>query len=201
MRGWGDEGMRGWGDEGMRGWGDEGMRGELLDGLGQLFEGEVEPDAVFMALMPALGAVLQCDRCFLYLREPTKGQGKITHCWARDGRAAEWIGADWLENPKAPQDPLMTIALRTPVAVFVEDIETTGSDVVDRAYEREIFQHRALVHAPIYLDEALIGVLECSVFETPRVWTEGDRQLIAHLQAKLTAPAQAYIRQQSLFRR
>lgn len=168
------------------------MGEHLPDVLMQLFEGEVQPEGLFTALMPALGSVLPCDRCFLYLREPTKGQGTITHCWARDGRAAEWIGADWLEDPDAPQDPLMTIALRTPVAVFVEDIETAGSDVIDRAYEREKFQHRALVHAPLYHDDALIGILECSMFETPRVWTEGDRQLIAHLQTKLTAPTQAY---------
>ncbi|XHX77898.1 MAG: GAF domain-containing protein [Stenomitos frigidus ULC029] len=164
----------------------------MLDRLERLFENLLEPDELFPALMPALGAVLPCDRCFLYLREPIKNQGIITHCWARDGRAAEWLGADWLEGANAPPDPLMTIALQTPIAVFVEDIETAGSEVVDRAYERETFQHRALVHAPIYLNDALIGILECSVFDTPRVWSEDDRQLIAHLQAKLMAPAQAY---------
>ncbi|MBW4583151.1 MAG: GAF domain-containing protein [Tildeniella nuda ZEHNDER 1965/U140] len=171
----------------------ESMAEPLPDVLIQLFENDVEPDSFLTALMPALGAMLPCDRCFLYLREPTTGQGKITHCWARDGREADWLGADWLEDPTAPQDPLMTIALRTPLAVFVDDIETAGSDVVDRAYEREKFQHRALVHAPIYLNDTLIGILECSVFEQPRVWTEGDRQLIAHLQTKLAAPTQAYI--------
>lgn len=178
---------------------NEGMGEILPNTLRQLFENEVKPDRLLAALLPALGAMLPCDRCFLYLREPTTRQGKITHCWARDGREDEWLGADWLEDPNAPQDPLMTIALRTPVSVFVEDIETAGSDVVDRAYEREKFQHRALVHAPIYLNDALIGILECSVFEQPRVWTEGDRQLIAHLQNKLTAPTQAYIQQQKLF--
>lgn len=174
----------------------EEMGADLPDVLIQLFEDEVEPDRLFTALMPALGAVLPCDRCFLYLREPTIKQGKVTHCWARDGREADWLGADWLEDPNAPQDPLMTIALRTPVAVFVEDVETAGSDVVDRTYEQEKFQHRALVHAPLYQNDALIGILECSMFEAPRVWTEGDRQLIAYLQAKLAAPTQAYIQQQ-----
>ncbi|MBD2035956.1 GAF domain-containing protein [Leptolyngbya sp. FACHB-321] len=164
----------------------------LPDSLRRLFEEALEPDELFTALMPALGEVLPCDRSFLYLREPVKQHGIITHCWARDGRAADWLGADWLEGANAPPDPLMTLALRTPIAVFVEDIETAGSDVVDRAYERETFRHRALIHAPLYFDEALIGILECSVFDTPRVWSEDDRQLIAHLQAKLMIPAQAY---------
>lgn len=166
--------------------------GKVSERLMQLFKDETEPDGLFTVLMPVLGEMLICDRCFLYLREPLKGYGKITHCWSRDGRAAEWIGADWLENLDAPQDPLMTIALRTPAAVFVEDIETAASDVVDRIYEREKFQHRALVHAPLYQSDALIGILECSVFEMPRVCNESDRQLIAYLQDKLTAPAQAY---------
>jgi GAF domain-containing protein len=171
---------------------------EIPTVLMQLFDGEVEPDALFTALMPALGEVLPCDRSFLYLREPVKQRGIITHCWARDGRAAEWLGADWLEGLDASPDPLMTIALRTPIAVFVKDIETAGSDVVDCAYERETFRHRALIHAPIYFAKALIGILECSVFDAPRVWSEDDRQLIAHLQAKLIAPAQAY--QATLFK-
>jgi GAF domain-containing protein len=58
----------------------------LPDGLRQLFEGALEPDELFTALMPALGEVLPCDRSFLYLREPVKQHGIITHCWARDGR-------------------------------------------------------------------------------------------------------------------
>ena len=170
--------------------------GEMPPGLEQLFERDLEPDALLTALLPALGELLPCDRCFLYLRDPFKGQGSITHCWALDGCTAGWIGADWLEGPNAPPDPLMTIALRTPVAVFVEDIETAGNEVVDRTYERAIFQHRALVHAPIYFNDTLIGILECSVFKTPRAWSKDDRHLIAALQARLIAPTQAYIKQQ-----
>src|SRR5579883_2214354 len=126
------------------------MGENLPERIRQIFADQAEPDELFAVLLPTLGAVLPCDRCFLYLREPAKAWGLITHCWARDGRTAEWIGADWIEDPTAPQDPLMAIALRIPAAVFVEDIETAGSDVVDRAYEREKFRHRALVHAPIY---------------------------------------------------
>jgi GAF domain-containing protein len=176
-------------------------KGVPLDELLRLFEQSIEPERLLTALLPALGEVLPCDRCFLYLREPTQSLGIITHCWSRDGRAAAWMGADWLEDPTAPQDPLMTIALRTPVAVFVDDIETASDEVVDRAYEREKFQHRALVHAPLYQGNQLIGILECSIFARPRRWTEDDRQLIATLQTKLVAPVTTYIEQYQLFQR
>ena len=171
----------------------------LPEALARVFEQFTEPGALFTALMPALGSTLPCDRCFLYLREPAQQQGVITHCWSRDGQATAWIGANWLEDPTAPQDPLMTIALRTPVAVFVDDIETAGSDVVDRLYEREKFRHQALVHAPIYHNQALIGILECSMIDQPRIWTEIDRQLIACLQTKLTTPTKVYIEQYQPF--
>ncbi len=167
------------------------MNENLPEALLWLFERQTAPNELLTALMPALGTVLRCDRCFLYLREPLKQTGRITHCWSRDGRADEWIGADWLEDPNALQDPLMTIALRTPEAIFVEDIETAGAEIVDRTYEREKFQHRALIHAPLYQGNVLLGILECSVFETPRVWAQSDCQLIATLQAKLVAPAVA----------
>jgi hypothetical protein len=39
--------------------------------LEKILATDSEPDAVFSALLPALGVVLQCDRCFfLYLRNP-----------------------------------------------------------------------------------------------------------------------------------
>lgn len=171
----------------------------LPEAISRLFEQLAEPDHLLTAVVSALGAVLPCDRCFLYLREPTQKQGMITHCWSRDGQADIWIGADWLEDPTAPEDPLMTIALRTPVAVFVDDVETAGSDVVDLAYEQEKFRHRALIHAPIDHDGLLIGILECSIFEQPRLWTERDRQLISGLQTKLTEPVRAYIEHYHLF--
>lgn len=171
----------------------------LPEALNRLFEQFTEPADLFTALVAELGTALPCDRCFLYLREPSQKRGIITHCWSRDADADAWIGADWLEDPTAPEDPLMTIALRTPVAVFVDDIETAGSAIVDRAYEREKFRHRALVHAPIYQDDLLIGILECSIVAVPRVWTAGDRQLIAHLQTKLMEPTSAYLKQYQPF--
>jgi hypothetical protein len=35
------------------------------------------PDDVYNALLPVLGEVLQCDRCFLYLRNPETRMGRV----------------------------------------------------------------------------------------------------------------------------
>lgn len=168
------------------------MTTELPSSLLILLETEPNLAIVFTKLMSALGEILMCDRCFLYIRDPLQHQGKITHCWSIDGQETGWIGADWIEDPNLPEDPLMTIALRTSEAVFVDDVETAGPDIVNLRYEREVFQHRALIHAPIYSSDLLIGIVECSVFKVPRPWTSDDRALIAALQIKLAPVVLSY---------
>ena len=153
-------------------------------------------DQQLTEMLRILGDVLPCDRCFLYVRDPATATGKITHCWSVDGQTEDWVGADWLEDPSAPIDPLMTLALADPTAVFVADIETAGEQVVNLAYEQQVFRHRALIHAPIYDADSLIGILECSVFQAPRVWTDRDRQLIRQLQQTLP-PLVAEVRSSS----
>ncbi|HEY9630686.1 MAG TPA: GAF domain-containing protein [Coleofasciculaceae cyanobacterium] len=148
---------------------------------------EGTPDQICAALMPALCQLLECDRCFLYLRQPQTGQGRITHCYSRSPEFPNLVGATWIEEGDvAAKDPLMAIAFRTPSAVFVEDIETAGAETVNLAYEQEGFGHRALIHAPIYYAGQLYGILEPCVFGQPRVWTDRDRQITALVQEKLS---------------
>jgi GAF domain-containing protein len=154
--------------------------------LESLFAVEQDPNVVFTALMPALCEVLRCDRCFLYLRNPKTNRGTITHCYSRNPEFANLTGSTFTEA-EAANDPLMAMAFRTSEAVFVEDIETAGVEVVNVVYEREFFGHRALIHAPIYYDDQLYGILEPCVFEQPREWTVDDRSII-HLVQQRSAP-------------
>ena len=109
--------------------------------LEKILSEDNEPDAVFTALMPALCEVLQCDRCFLYLRNPQTCVGKITHCWAQDARWQDLTGSDWIEETELiEKDPLMAIAFRTPEAVFVEDILTAGSETLNLASLAGVFR-------------------------------------------------------------
>jgi GAF domain-containing protein len=142
-------------------------------------------DVLCAALMPLLCQVLDCDRCFLYVRNPQTAQGRITHCYSRSPEYPDLTGSTWIEEGDVTaKDPLMAIAFRTAEAVFVEDIETAG-EIVNLAYEQEGFGHRALIHAPIYQDGQLYGILEPCVFGHPRAWTESDRQITAFVQEKL----------------
>ena len=155
-----------------------------------------EPDVVFSTLLPALGEVLQCDRCFLYLRNPQTKLGKITDCWRRSDRVPKLTDPDWKAEPASlpHEDPLFAAALRTEPSIFVEDVETASPEVVNRDFERENFGHRALIHAHLCHEGQLWGILQPCVFEQPRIWTKSDRSIITQLEPKIAPLAVAYVK-------
>jgi len=164
--------------------------------LDKIFRNESTPDAVFSAGVSALGEVLQCDRIFLYLRDPHTRIGKVPYCWLRSSEYPNIIDSDWKQEPESlPQeDPLFAAALRTEPSIFVEDVETANPQVVNQAFEEKEFGHRALVHAHLCFDGVLWGILQPCVFGKPRVWTQQDRSIIAAVTEKFTPLAVAYIK-------
>lgn len=170
---------------------------DLPDSITAILQDHQDPDAVFTALMPAVVDILQCDRCFLFIRDPQRQRTRITHGYSRKSRWPTMVQSDWSqESPDLnANDPLTLSAYESPEAHFIEDIETASQGTLDINLERSVFGHRALVHAPIYHDEELYGVLEPCVFETPRQWTEGDRTFIHRLQQVLGTWVFRYLQQ------
>ncbi|MCL1463962.1 GAF domain-containing protein [Argonema galeatum] len=154
------------------------------------------PDAVFSALLPALGEVLKCDRIFLYLYNPQKQLGKVAYCWRRSPEYPDVTEFNWKKEPASLplEDPLFAAALRTEPSVFVEDVETASPKVVNKDFEQKNFGHRALVHAHLCQDGLLWGILQPCVFGQPRVWTEFDRFVIATITEKIAPLAVTYIK-------
>ncbi len=154
-----------------------------------------DAQAVFDALMPPLCVALGADRCFLYLRDPATGRGGTVASWSVD---AKWPDARSAFSPEPEDlftlDPMMGIASRDPAALLIEDIETAGPEILNVEFEREGFGHRALIHAPIYDEGELIGILEPCAFGDPHPWTEDDRVLTAGVQARLGPIAGAWLR-------
>jgi hypothetical protein len=180
----------------------------LPEVLEKILATDSEPDAVFSALLPALGEVLHCDapqelagrpsvhRCFLYLRNPQTKIGKIPFCWRRSEQYPDVTDSEWKAEPESlpKEDPLFAAALRTEASIFVEDVETASPEVVNRDFERKNFGHRALVHSHLCQDGLLWGILQPCVFGQPRVWTEFDRFVITQLEKKITPLAVAYVK-------
>lgn len=153
-------------------------------------------DKMFSRLMPTLADVLNCGRCFLYLRNPETQVGKVAFCWRRDFRFPDVSDPDWKpEPPSLPhEDPLFAAALRTDPSVFVKDVETASPDVVNVEFERKYLGHRALVHAHLCHDGRLWGILQPSVFDHPRIWTESDRAIIHQVVSQITPLSIRYVR-------
>lgn len=85
-------------------------------------------DSIFSALLPALGKVLQCDRCFLYVRNPQTKFGKVAYCWKQNDQIPDLTYTEWqLEPAWLPQeDPLFAAALRAEPSIYIEDVETAS---------------------------------------------------------------------------
>lgn len=156
--------------------------------LSKILSEDNSPEAIFSALLPALGDLLQCDRCFLYLRHPQTNIGKVVNCWCRSSEYPDVTDSGWKEEPAnlANEDPLFAAALRAEPSIFVEDVEIADPKVVNKDFEHKTFGHRALIHAHLCYEDRLWGILQPCVFGQPRVWTKADREIISAVIAKLT---------------
>ena len=164
--------------------------------LRALLDGDAEPDELLGALMPALSAALACDRCALFLREPESRQSRMTHAWQRKPEyALAHADRDWQVESESlvEDDPMFAVALRDPAALYIEDVLAADPALVNGPYEVEHFGHRALVHAPIYHDGLMVGILEPCVMGAPRVWSQTDRTIVVEVQARIAPVAAAYV--------
>lgn len=155
-----------------------------------------EPTAVFSALLPVLSEVLKCDRCFLYLRNPQTSIGRTPYCWVRSSDYPDVSTIEWAKEPESlsKEDPLFAAALKTEPSIFVEDVETASSEVVNRNFEEKSFGHRALVHAHLCQDGMLWGILQPCIFGQPRVWSNFDRFVVDQVTKNITPLAVTYVK-------
>ncbi|GAB1543607.1 hypothetical protein NUACC21_62820 [Scytonema sp. NUACC21] len=176
------------------------LNSTLPKAIQDILEKHSEPDAVFTALLPVLGEVLQCDRCFLYLRNPKTKLWKIPYCWRRNQEIPDMTIPDWESEPASlpEKDPLFAAALRTDPSVYVEDVETASPEVVNREFERKNLGHRALIHSHLVWNGELWGILQPCVFGRKREWSAFDRAVVTELENKLAPLAAAYIKETSV---
>lgn len=126
-----------------------------------------------------VGPYLRADRCFLYVRDPAQGRGRIAFVWRLD-EAIPDPRHDWQDDtgdlPK--EDPLFRAALAARPSVFVDDVSEAGPDVLNQEFERRTFGHRALVHAHVTEHGQLWGILQPCVFGHPHHWTAAERDYL-----------------------
>jgi len=154
-------------------------------------------DERLTAVMQVLCQVWNCERCFLCLRDPDASLTRITHSYCSRPDRENLLEPDWvLEDAAILTDPLMVLAFQSPEAVYVEDVETADASTINLAYEQQVFKNRALIHAPIYAQERLYGILEPCLFDQPRIWTEFDRWITVQMQQRLAPLVVQYLQQE-----
>ena len=146
-----------------------------------------------------IGPHLRADRCFLYVRDPQRGRGRIALVWRLD-EAVPDPRHDWQTDtgdlPK--EDPMFRAALATRPSVYVDDVTEAGSDVLNQEFERRTFGHRALVHAHIVENGQLWGILQPCVFGHPHHWTAAEREYLDAATPLLLPVLQEYMRGQDV---
>ncbi|MBW4440414.1 MAG: GAF domain-containing protein [Plectolyngbya sp. WJT66-NPBG17] len=150
-------------------------------------------------LMEAIAQCLNTDRCFLYLRDPKTRLGRVPFCWTRSREVPTVYDEDWKPEPESlpDEDPMFAAALATKPSIFVEDVTTASSDVLNAEFERENFGHRALIHGHLCYDDQLWGVLQPCLMNQSRVWTDEERSIFSQIVDKITPIAVQYIEQQA----
>ncbi|XWK89937.1 MAG: GAF domain-containing protein [Phormidium sp.] len=172
------------------------MQQNLPTVIEEVFRKNNRPEAVFAALLPALGEVLKCDRFFLYLRNPHTQIGKTAFCWRRSSDYPDATTSDWQKEPESlpDEDPLFAAALHNKPSVFVEDVETANPTILNKDFEQQNFGHRALIHAHLCHNNLLWGILQPAIFGRPRTWTEFDHLVIDEVTKKITPIAIDYVK-------
>lgn len=140
--------------------------------------------------------VLQTDRCFLYVRDPKSRYGQAAFCFCRNPKVPDVSNSEWeQEQPDKLEavDPMFAAALNCQPSIYVEDVETADPETLNRDFEAQEFGHRALIHGHICLDGQLWGIIQPCVFDRPRQWTTGDKQVMAMIIDRLTPLVKEYV--------
>lgn len=171
------------------------IKESLPEHISSIFVSQLTPDRLFAILLPALGEFLQCDRVFLYLRNPDLGVGKVPFCWTKNAEIPTIYDEDWLLEPPslAQEDPMFAAALQAKPSLFIENVETTNPQVLNLQFEQKTFGHQALIHGHICEEGKLWGVLQPCIFKHYRVWSEYEKTVFLHIIQAITPYAIAYV--------
>ena len=170
------------------------MLASSLPELQAALEADTPPAEALQRALDLVGPELRADRCFLYVRHPDRGRGRIAFVWRLD-EAVPDPRHDWQDDtddlPK--EDPLFRAALAAQPSVYVDDVTEASPDMLNQEFERRTFGHRALVHAHITEAGRLWGIAQPCVFGHPRHWTAAEREYLDAAVGLLLPVVQEYM--------
>ncbi|CAF2156979.1 unnamed protein product [Rotaria magnacalcarata] len=136
-------------------------------------------EQILNRVVQRVGEILNVDRCFIGVRDPLK-QRCLLPFWVE-------------EKSFIDDDPLYKVALACQPSVYIEDVEATSPEILNRDFESRFCGHRAFIHGHIVQDGVLWGTLEPCVFDHPRQWTEDEHIFIETLLPLLASHVKEYV--------
>ena len=161
-----------------------------------VFKSNEKSNRILAEITQAIAIMLQVDRCFLYVRHPETRYGQAAFCYCRNPKVEDVSSNEWEEEkPESleAKDPMFAAALNCKPSIYVEDVETADPEVVNRDFEAQEFGHRALIHGHLCQEGNLWGIWQPCVFDRPRHWTSGDKQIMETVVSNATPLVKQYV--------
>ena len=153
---------------------------ESIFNIEAILQSKAKPHKILSEVNMAIAIILQVDRCFLYVRDPKTRYGQAAFCYCRNPNFKDVSSNKWeQESPELEaKDPMFAAALNCQPSIYVEDVETADPQTLNRDFEAREFGHRALIHGHLCEDGKLWGIWQPCLFDHPRHWTAGDKQIM-----------------------
>ena len=154
---------------------------------------------IFDRLIAAMVDLLQCDRCFLYLRDPELQIGQIMHCYCLHPEIPNLQYSEPSLEPiyLAQSNPLFAAALQCERNIFLDRINSTSCNESDLNFFQQNYEgQKSLIQAHICSQNELWGIFQASQFARSRPWTKFDRNLINTVIDRITPLVTMYVKRE-----
>ena len=159
------------------------------------------PKYLLNEVVKMVGETLQADRCFLWVRQPATSLSRGAFVWRRNETIPNLTPEQmrWSDESFLPsQDPLYAAALNCKPSIYVNDVQSESSEIINRRFEELNFGHRALIHAHIISDNKLFGILQPCMFGSPRLWLQVEKDLIESILPKLSPFVKEFVNNEEM---
>ena len=152
----------------------------------------------FDRLMMGMIEVLQCDRCYLYLRDPKFYYCQISHCYCVHPEIPNLAEPQKQTESyyRSKTDPLFAAALNCEPNIFIEDMARAFKERDCYDWQQNYFEPQALIQAHVFSDNELWGIMRIAQFKRPRPWTSFDRNIISTIVDRITPLVTIYVRRE-----
>lgn len=156
--------------------------------LNEIFEHTDDLPVFFDRLMLGMVELLQCDRCYLYLRDPQLKMCQIAHCYCVHPEIPNLTQTNAETEPfyRRDTDPLFAAAIAGEPAIYIDNIGNLLSETANCYWQKNYGDHQALMQAHIILDGELWGIIQAANFNSPRPWAKFDKDIISLVVDKIT---------------